>query len=75
MRHLITGTIVCALLGVSSAVQAQTADPQVMAPINTFMDSFNKGDSAGGRRHTCCGRRPRDHGRSACLMCGTAPRH
>jgi hypothetical protein len=30
-----------------SPVQAQTADPQVMAPINKFMEAFNKGDVAG----------------------------
>jgi hypothetical protein len=46
MRYLTLGAIVCLCLcaGTSSAVQAQTADPQLMAPINKFMEAFNKGD-------------------------------
>ena len=46
MRYLTgaLGVLVCLSLG---SVQAQTADPRVMAPINKFLDSFNKGDTAG----------------------------
>ena len=47
MRYLIPGAIVCAFLSIASAVRAQTTDPQLMAPINKFVDAFNKGDSAG----------------------------
>jgi hypothetical protein len=47
MRYLTwtLGVLVCLCVG--SAVQAQTADPQLMAPIHKFIDAFNKGDSAG----------------------------
>jgi hypothetical protein len=45
MRQLTLGAIVC--VGLCMAVQAQTADPQVMAPINKFLEAFNKGDAAG----------------------------
>ena len=44
MRQL---ALVLAGLCIGSAAQAQTADPQVMAPITKFMDTFNKGDAAG----------------------------
>jgi hypothetical protein len=47
MRYLRIGLIVCACIGIGSTVRAQTADPQVMAPINRFMEAFNKGDTAG----------------------------
>lgn len=47
MRHLTLGAIVCVVLGASSAAQAQTTDPQLMAPINKFLEAFNKGDMAG----------------------------
>ena len=33
--------------GAGGDAQAQAADPQVMAPIQKFMDAFNKGDIAG----------------------------
>ena len=44
MRYLTLGAIVCMCTG---AVHAQAPDPQVMTPINKFMDAFNKGDVAG----------------------------
>jgi SnoaL-like domain len=47
MRYLTLGAIVCVCVGIGAAAQAQTADPQLMAPINTFMEAFNKGDMAG----------------------------
>lgn len=47
MRHLTLGALVCVCVSLGSSMQAQTADPQLMAPINTFIDSFNKGDIAG----------------------------
>jgi len=45
MRHL--ALVLAAALCIGSAAQAQTTDPQVMAPITKFMDTFNKGDVAG----------------------------
>jgi ketosteroid isomerase-like protein len=45
MRHLTVGVLACLCFG--SAVQAQTTDPQVVAPITKFIDAFNKGDMAG----------------------------
>jgi ketosteroid isomerase-like protein len=44
MRHL----ILCAALSVAVAApaRAQAPDPQMMAPINKFLDAFNKGDMA-----------------------------
>ena len=45
MRNLTLGIIMSLLMGASAA--AQTPDAQVMAPIQKFMDSFNKGDVAG----------------------------
>ena len=47
MRHLTLGAILFVLAGVSPAVQAQTTDPQITAPINKFIEAFNKGDMAG----------------------------
>ena len=47
MRQLILGAIVCVSVGMGPAVQAQATDPQLMAPINKFLEAFNKGDSAG----------------------------
>ena len=41
MRYLILGVLG---LCVAAPVQAQTADPQVVAPITKFIDAFNKGD-------------------------------
>jgi ketosteroid isomerase-like protein len=46
MRTLTLGAVLCGVL-IASGVQAQTPDPQLMAPINKFLDAFNKGDSAG----------------------------
>jgi hypothetical protein len=50
MRYLTLGALVCLCVGIGSSgsvVQAQTTDPQVMAPITRFMEAFNKGDMAG----------------------------
>ena len=57
MRHLTLTTMVCLCVGLGSAVLAQTQaqtqaqtrapDPQIMAPINKFLEAFNKGDTAG----------------------------
>ncbi|HEY2151143.1 MAG TPA: nuclear transport factor 2 family protein [Vicinamibacterales bacterium] len=47
MRYLTLGALVCACVSLGSIAQAQTADPQVMAPVNKFMEAFNKGDTAG----------------------------
>jgi hypothetical protein len=46
MRAVTFGTVMWVLMGVAAA-GAQTPDPQVIAPIQKFIDSFNKGDSAG----------------------------
>jgi hypothetical protein len=45
MRYLTLATVVCACLGASAG--AQTPDSPLMAPIQKFIDSFNKGDSVG----------------------------
>ena len=47
MRYLTVGALVCMCVGMGSGVQAQTTDAQVMAPINKFIEAFNKGDVAG----------------------------
>lgn len=47
MRKLILGAFVCVCVCTASAVQSQTTDPQVMAPINRFLEAFNQGDVAG----------------------------
>ena len=44
MRYLMLGVLG---LCVVSTVQAQTVDPQIVAPINKFLEAFNKGDIAG----------------------------
>ncbi|HEY7057206.1 MAG TPA: DUF4440 domain-containing protein [Vicinamibacterales bacterium] len=44
MRRLAIAAFVCSIAG---PVLAQPADPQVTAPINKFIDAFNKGDAAG----------------------------
>jgi hypothetical protein len=44
MRRLAIAAFVCSIAG---SVLAQPADPQVTAPINKFIDAFNKGDAAG----------------------------
>lgn len=46
MRYRAFGTIVLALALAAPAV-ASAADAQLMAPIQKFMDAFNKGDAAG----------------------------
>jgi ketosteroid isomerase-like protein len=43
MRRLALVALVCSLAG---SVHAQSADPQITATINKFIDSFNKGDAA-----------------------------
>jgi len=45
MRRLAIAAFVCSIAG--SPLYAQTADPQLTAPINKFIDAFNKGDVAG----------------------------
>jgi ketosteroid isomerase-like protein len=45
VRHLVSCGIVSIVLGAAAAAHA--ADPQLMAPIHKFIDSFNKGDTAG----------------------------
>ena len=45
MRSLTLVTVVCAFMVTSAAAQAP--DPQLIAPIQKFIDSFNKGDTAG----------------------------
>jgi ketosteroid isomerase-like protein len=42
MRALTLGAVVWFVVG--AAATAQTPDPQIMAPIQKFMDAFNKGD-------------------------------
>ena len=44
MRYLALGVLACLCIG--GAVEAQTTDPQLVAPIQTFLDTFNKGDMA-----------------------------
>jgi hypothetical protein len=44
MRDLTVGIVVCLLMG--GAAGAQTSDAQLVAPIQKFIDSFNKGDIA-----------------------------
>ena len=44
MRHLTLGTAVWLVVG--AVATAGTPDAQLMAPIRTFIDAFNKGDSA-----------------------------
>jgi len=44
MRHLTLGALVCLCVGIGTAAPAQTTDPQLIAPINRFMEAFNKGD-------------------------------
>jgi hypothetical protein len=44
MRDLTLGMIVCLLMGATAG--AQTPDAQLIAPIQKFIDSFNKGDIA-----------------------------
>ena len=45
MRTLLLGFTGCLL--VAAPAGAQGVDPQITAPITTFIDSFNKGDTAG----------------------------
>lgn len=45
MRALFLVAGVC--LAIAAPAGAQTVDPQLMAPIQKFMDTFNKGDMAG----------------------------
>jgi ketosteroid isomerase-like protein len=44
MRYVTLGTF--ALLLACGAARAQAPDPQLMAPVQKFMDAFNKGDAA-----------------------------
>jgi hypothetical protein len=45
MRYLALTVLVCA--AAVAPAWAQASDPQVMAPLTKFMDTFNKGDVAG----------------------------
>ena len=45
MRYLTLGAVVWLVMG--AAARAQAPDAQLMAPIQKFIDSFNKGDMAG----------------------------
>jgi hypothetical protein len=45
MRKLLLGAIAC--VWISAALYAQAPDPQLTAPINAFLDAFNKGDMPG----------------------------
>jgi hypothetical protein len=47
MRHLALGAMVCLCLGTGAGLEAQATDAQVIAPIQKFIDSFNKGEVAG----------------------------
>ena len=44
MRYLTLTLFVCACLAAPAGAQAP--NPEVVAPIKTFIDSFNKGDAA-----------------------------
>jgi len=44
VRLLIIASLVCLVF--AAPASAQTADPQLLAPIHKFIDSFNKGDTA-----------------------------
>lgn len=48
MRQLALGALVwiCLAVGVTAQAQAPATDPQLVAPINKFVDAFNKGDMA-----------------------------
>ncbi len=45
MRKLVSCAVVSLVVG--AAAGASAADPQLMAPVKKFIDSFNKGDAAG----------------------------
>jgi hypothetical protein len=45
MKYLTLGAIACCLAATTASAQAP--NPQVMAPIQKFLESFNKGDTAG----------------------------
>jgi ketosteroid isomerase-like protein len=48
MRYLTLAALVCfVVVGSGATAQAQTPDPQIVVPINKFLDAFNKGDMAG----------------------------
>jgi hypothetical protein len=47
LRYLTLGAIVCAGMFVGTAAHAQTPDPQMLAPIKKFNETFNKGDLPG----------------------------
>jgi len=48
MKYLIVGVIMSWLA--ATTAMAQTPNPQVMAPIQQFLDAFNKGDTAGAAK-------------------------
>ena len=45
MRYTVLGVITWLVMGAAAAAQAQ--DPPVMAPVQKFLEAFNKGDAAG----------------------------
>jgi ketosteroid isomerase-like protein len=47
MRYLTLGTLVCVCLAAPAGAQSPGASQEIVAPIQKFIDSFNKGDSAG----------------------------
>ena len=55
MRYVTLGAFVLLFMG--AAVSAQAPDAQIMAPIQKFMDSFNKGDMAGAAATHAAGSR------------------
>ena len=59
MRKLALGFVVWCVMG--AVAVAATPDPQLMVPIQKFIDSFNKGDSAAAEaatRHAATSTRP-----------------
>lgn len=49
MRARTLALVLFVSLAVAPAVRAQSADPQITAPVTRFMEAFNKGDVAGAR--------------------------
>jgi ketosteroid isomerase-like protein len=45
MRYTLLAAVMCVAMGTAGAAQAQ--DAQLMAPIQKFLEAFNKGDAAG----------------------------
>jgi hypothetical protein len=45
MRYVTLGAVLC--VGIGTAVRAQSADPQVLAPINAFLGDMDRDATAG----------------------------